>query len=157
MKNKNWYAFFMCSFYQGLPGFTVAATAVISVKSIPADLTASFTTFSMWSLCRSRAIGGIIPPLLKRHLNNLACFTLQITKSYFKWTICCDFRASPNIFPSVSTIAHPVSSQDVSIPNITQFWGARCILECKHFLITLKDMRELHEENNIIKQFWKNI
>lgn len=49
-----------------LPGFTVTAIASISLNVMFADLTASSTTASMFSRCKSCANVGIMPPLLKR-------------------------------------------------------------------------------------------
>lgn len=40
-------------FVSVLPGFTVVAIALISLKLIPDNLTASSTTFSMCFLCKS--------------------------------------------------------------------------------------------------------
>ena len=57
------------------------------------------TQRSMTVLWRSRATGGIIPPF-------------ETCKAV------CDAHTSEMICPSSSTIAIPVSSQDVSIPNI---------------------------------------
>ena len=39
--------------------------------------------------------------------------------NYLRCICCCDFSASPRILQLLSTIAHPVSSQLVSIPNTT--------------------------------------
>jgi len=46
------------------PGFTVVATAVSSLGSMPLLSKASWTTLQMFSLCRRWATGGIIPPAL---------------------------------------------------------------------------------------------
>lgn len=49
-----------------IPGFTVAAIASTSESWISANLKASWTTCSMCCWCKLRAIGGIIPPWLKK-------------------------------------------------------------------------------------------
>lgn len=46
------------------PGFTVVATAVSSLGSMPLLSKASWTTLEMFSLCSCWATGGIIPPAL---------------------------------------------------------------------------------------------
>lgn len=53
------------------------------------------------------------------------------------------------MLPSVSTIAHPVSSQDVSIPKITPFLVLQIFLEKKNCLAALGDVRSLYERKNI--------
>lgn len=48
----------------GRPGLTVAAIASISRNLRPAECNASSHTFVIFSRCKSRAKGGMIPPFL---------------------------------------------------------------------------------------------
>src|SRR2546428_3833832 len=82
------------------PGPPVTATALSSRGPIPARVTASCTTWSMVSMWRRPANSGTTPP--KR-----------------AWVSTCERTTSASTEPSARATAAAVSSQDVSMPRIT--------------------------------------
>lgn len=105
----------------GRPGRFVTAIASISFGVKLALVNASFTTLSMFCLCKSAAIGGIMPPYLRAELNiSLPRWMILLFAPYYcKCWFSCEWCDSARILPFVLTIAAPVSSQLVSMPNIS--------------------------------------
>src|SRR2546425_13137328 len=83
------------------PGPPVTATALSPRGPIPARVTASCTTWSMVSMWRRPANSGTTPPERA-------------------WVSTCERTTSASTAPSARATAAAVSSQDVSMPSITE-------------------------------------